>query len=181
MSTPINRFLQQDLCTDDELEDLPTSISIGARAHKESCRHYLGKMDVLCPYCSALHWMDEKLTKSSIKRPLFGTCCLEGKIRLPLLITPPPPLQALYDGNNDQSKSFRSYTRLYNAANAFTSLGATLDPKVLSGRGPTTFTMHGELRHRTISLRPDSALEVRNRRNPQLRRDVLKTIQDSLL
>ena len=28
---------------------------------------------------------------------------------------------------------------------------------------------------------PDSALEIRNRRNPNLRRDVLKTIQDSLM
>ena len=28
---------------------------------------------------------------------------------------------------------------------------------------------------------PDSALEIHNRRNPNLRRDVLKTIQDSLL
>ncbi|XP_052179887.1 uncharacterized protein LOC127793144 [Diospyros lotus] len=141
--------------------------------------------------------MDEKLTKSSMKRPLFGTCCLEGNVMLPLLITPPPPLQALYDGNNDQSKSFRSYTQVYNAANAFTSLGVTLDPRVLSGRGPTSFTIHGELRHRTGSLQPqpeqdasyaqlyiydpDSALEIRNRRNPILRMDVLKTIQDSLL
>ncbi|XP_052171592.1 uncharacterized protein LOC127787570 [Diospyros lotus] len=104
---------------------------------------------------------------------------------------------ALYDGNNDQSKSFRSYTRVYNAANAFTSLGATLDPRVLNGMGPTSFTIHGELRHRTGSLQPqpgieasyaqlyiydpDSALEIRNRRNPILRRDVLKIIQDSLL
>ncbi|XP_052200448.1 uncharacterized protein LOC127806909 isoform X1 [Diospyros lotus] len=176
---------------------MPMSTSIDVRVHKDSYRHYLGKMDVLCPYCSALHWMDEKLTKSSMKRPLFGTCCLEGKVRLPLLITPPPPLQALYDGNNDQSKSFRSYTRVYNAANAFTSLGATLDPRVLSGKGPTSFTIHGELRHRTGSLQPqpgqdasyaqlyiydpDSALEIRNRRNPILRRDVLKTIQDNLL
>ncbi|XP_028056113.1 uncharacterized protein LOC114260235 [Camellia sinensis] len=81
--------------------------------------------------------------------------------------------------------------------NAFTSLGAILDPRVLSGRGPTSFTIHGELRHRTGSLQPqpgqdvsygqlyiydlDLALEIRNRGNPNLRRDVLKTIQDSLL
>lgn len=91
-STLINQFFQEDLCTDDELEDIPMSTSIDALAHKDSCHHYLGKMDILCPYCSALHWMDEKLTKSSMKHPLFGTCSLEGKIRLPLFITPPPPL-----------------------------------------------------------------------------------------
>lgn len=170
---------------------------VGTRAHINSCRHSLGKMDVLCPFCSALHWMDEKLVKSSPNRPLFGTCCSKGKVKLPLLITPPSLLQALYDGNDDKSKSFRRYTRVYNATNAFTSLGATLDPRVLTGRGPTSFTIHGELRHRTGSLLPqsgqdaayaqlyiydpDSALEVRNCRNPQSRRDVLKNIQDSLL
>ncbi|KAF5931764.1 hypothetical protein HYC85_027935 [Camellia sinensis] len=187
MSTPINRFVQEDLCTDDELEDMPMNTSIDAQAHKDPCRHYLDNMDVLCPYCSALYWMDEKLTKSSMKR----------KIRLPLLITPPLPLQVLYDGNNDQLKSFRSYTKVYNTANAFTSLCATLDPRVLSGKGPTSVTIHGELRHRTRSLQPQpgqdasyaqlyiydpySSLEIRNRRNPNLRKDVLKTIQDSLL
>ena len=86
---------------------------------------------------------------------------------------------------------------MYYATNAFTSLGAILDPRVLSGRGPTSFTIHGELRHRIVSLQPQpgqdasyaqlyiydpySALEIRNRRNPNLRRNVFKTIQDSLL
>ncbi|KAF5933474.1 hypothetical protein HYC85_029645 [Camellia sinensis] len=144
---------------------------------------------------NAIHWMDEKLAQSSRKRPLFGTCCSKGKTRLPLLMTPPPPLQALYDGDDDQARSFRRYTRVYNAANAFTSLGATLDPRVLRGSGPKPFIIHGELRHRTGSLLPqpgqdatyaqlyiydpNSALEVRNRRNPHLQKDVLKTIQDN--
>ena len=194
---PTNECLQEDLCSDDELEDIPISAEVETRAHIDTGRHFDGKMDVLCPNCKALHWMNEKLTNSSVKNPLFGKCCLQGKIKLPVLITPPPPLKALYDGNNDQSKLFRRYTRIYNAANAFTSLGAALDSRVLSGRGPTSFTIHGELRRRTGSLLPqpgqdatyaqlyiyypDSALEVRNRVNPQLRRDVLETIQNSLL
>jgi hypothetical protein len=141
--------------------------------------------------------MDERLTVSSIRRPLFGTCCLQGKVQLPRLETPPPPLQALYDGLDAKAKSFRSYTREYNAANAFTSLGATMDPMVLNGVGPQSFTIHGELRHRTGSLLPQPehepiysqlyiydpafALDVRCRRNEHLRRDVLQTIQDTLL
>ncbi|KAG5552631.1 hypothetical protein RHGRI_010651 [Rhododendron griersonianum] len=181
----------------EEEEDMPVELEVDARARVNSCRHFLGKMDALCPFCKALHWVDEKLVKSSKKKPLFGTCCLQGKVKLPLLMTPPPPIQALYDGNDDRSKSFRAKTRAYNAANAFTSLGATLDTRVLSGRGPTSFTIHGELRHRTGSLMPlpnqeasyaqlyiydpNSALDIRNRRNPKLRRDVLGTIQDSLL
>ena len=39
-------------------------------------RHFLGNMDVKCPNCSALHWMDEKLTNSSQLHPRFGICCL---------------------------------------------------------------------------------------------------------
>ncbi|KAH7865689.1 hypothetical protein Vadar_009895 [Vaccinium darrowii] len=89
------------------------------------------------------------------------------------------------------------HIRVYNTTNAFTSLGATFDERVLLGRGPTSSTIHGELRHRVGSLLPQqgndasyaqlyiydpaSALEVRNCRNQQLRRDVLQTIQDTLL
>ncbi|KAG5565923.1 hypothetical protein RHGRI_001745 [Rhododendron griersonianum] len=160
-------------------------------------RHYLGTMDIECHDCKALHWMDERLTRSSTSSPLFGTCCLQGKVRLNLLLTPPSPIRALYDGDDDRSISFQKHARGYNATNAFTSLGATLDPRVLTGSGPTSFTIHGELRHRAGSLMPQqgndatyaqlyifyptSALEVRNRNNEHLRRDVLEIIQDTLL
>ena len=107
---PTNECLQEDLCSDDELEDIPISAEVETRAHIDTGRHFDGKMDVLCPNCKALHWMNDKLTNSSVKNPLFGKCCLQGKIKLPLLITPPPPLKALYDGNNDQSKLFRRHT-----------------------------------------------------------------------
>ncbi|KAF7138016.1 hypothetical protein RHSIM_Rhsim07G0256200 [Rhododendron simsii] len=168
-----------DACANDDVEGVPPRVT----------------QPFICP--TSVPSTSYAPQRSSKKNPLFGTCCLQGKVRLPLLITPPPPLQALYDGNDDQSKSFRTHTRECNAANAFTSLGATLDTRVLSGRGPTSFTIHGELRHRTGSLLPvpgeqasyaqlyiydpNSAVEVRTHRNPQLRRDVLQTIQDSLL
>ncbi|GFS36770.1 hypothetical protein Acr_00g0047940 [Actinidia rufa] len=76
-------------------------------------------------------------------------------------------------------------------------IGAKMDSRLLAGRGPTSFTIHGELRHRTGALLPqpshegiyaqlyiydpDSALNIRNRRNPHLRRDILQTVQDTLL
>ncbi|KAF7132380.1 hypothetical protein RHSIM_Rhsim09G0191900 [Rhododendron simsii] len=152
-SSPLNLTHEENLCSED-VEDMLVELEVDARARINSCWHFLGKMDALCPFCKALHWVDEKLVKSSKKNPLFRTCCLQGKVRLPLLMTPPPPIQALYDGNDDRSKSFRAKTRVYNVANAFTSLGATLDTRVLSGRGPTSFTIHGELQHRTGSLMP---------------------------
>ncbi|KAG5539463.1 hypothetical protein RHGRI_019865 [Rhododendron griersonianum] len=180
----------------DELE-VPINSERPTRTHIIPVRHNLGNMDIQCDHCKALHWMDERLAKSSISNPLFGTCCFKGKIRLPTLITPPPPIRALYDGDDDRSISFRKHAREYNATNAFTSLGATLDPRVLTGRGPTSFTIHGELRHRAGSLLPPQgkeasyaqlyiydpapALEVRSRRNQHLRKDVLQTIQETLL
>lgn len=153
-------------------------------------------MDVLCRHCSALHWRDERLSCSSIRNPLFGTCCLQGKVRLPLLQPLPPALQALYDGTDRKAKSFRENIRLYNAANAFTSLGAKLDDRVLRGVGPKPFTIHGELRHRTGALLPNegqepvysqlyiydpiTTLTSRDRQNPHLDPEVLKIIQDTL-
>ena len=172
----------------DELVNRPDNIHLH--------RHFLGNMDVECPHCSALHWMDEKLSHSSQNTPRFGTCCLQGKVRLPLLETPPPVIQDLYDGDDDRSKSFRRYTREYNACNAFTSLGTKFDTRALPGRGPIPFTIHGELRHRTGSLipqpdhtakyaqlyiyDPDIALQERHRRNSHLRMDVLKSILETL-
>jgi hypothetical protein len=123
-------------------------------------------------------------------------CCLQGKVRLPLLQPLPPALQALYDGTDCKAKSFRENIRQYNATNAFTSLGAKLDDRVLRGVGPKPFTIHGELRHRTGALLPNegqepvysqlyiydpiTALTSRSRRNPDLDPQVLKIIQDTL-
>ena len=69
--------------------------------------HYMGKMDVVCPDCHALHWKSEKLVKSSQARPKFGTCCFSGKIKIPKLDIPPPELFNLLSGQNDVSKKFR--------------------------------------------------------------------------
>ncbi|KAH7837757.1 hypothetical protein Vadar_017582 [Vaccinium darrowii] len=181
--------------SDNEVEDTP--IEVDARAHVNSSRHFLSEMNTTCSSCGALHWMDENLVNSSKRNPCFGTCYLQGKVKLPPFMTPPPPIQALYDGNDDRSKSFWGNTRSHNATNAFTSLGAKFDDRVFGARGLTSFTIHGELRHRTGSLMPlpcedpsyaqlyiydpNSALDVRDHRNPHLKRDVPEIIQDSLL
>ncbi|KAI3974339.1 hypothetical protein MKX01_031008, partial [Papaver californicum] len=103
-------------------------------------------MNISCPHCGALHWMDERRSDSSLKNPRFGTCCLQGQIRLPPLRTPPPEIKALFDGNTSKAKHFRQRIRKFNSANAFTSLGCTLKPRILLGKGPPSFTIHGELR-----------------------------------
>ena len=50
--------------------------------------HDLGHMNVVCSGCGALHWIAEKLTKSSLTNPKFGMCCFSGKIDLPKLHEP---------------------------------------------------------------------------------------------
>jgi len=46
-------------------------------------RHSLGPMNVECQHCHALHFDCEKLSKSTRAVPKFGSCCLEGQIKLP--------------------------------------------------------------------------------------------------
>ncbi|KAF6171105.1 hypothetical protein GIB67_020584 [Kingdonia uniflora] len=94
-------------------------------------RHFLGQMDVRCIHCSTLHWLDEKLSHSSILNQRFGQCCFQGNIRLPTLDPLPIELQELYNGNGILSRSFRNYLREYNAAIAFTSLGIHMDDRIV--------------------------------------------------
>ncbi|PIA41356.1 hypothetical protein AQUCO_02200045v1 [Aquilegia coerulea] len=160
-------------------------------------RHYLGKMDVICPSCSAYHWLDERLTKSTKKKSFFGMCCLQAKIKLPLLTPLPSAIKLLYEGKNSLARSFRKDIRSYNAANAFSSLGVSMDKRILKGRGPTSFTIHGQLSHQIGSLLPESdkspsysqlyiydphiALDCRQKRNLHLNPAILKIIQETLL
>jgi hypothetical protein len=55
-------------------------------------RHSLGSFTVVCPSCSALHWMEERLARSSERSPKFGMCCNSGKISWPAMSDPPEPL-----------------------------------------------------------------------------------------
>jgi hypothetical protein len=71
-------------------------------------------MDVECPHCGALHWMAEKLTRSSVTSPEFGFCCKSGKIQLPTLHAPPEALKELFDGHSERAKEFRTNIWKYN-------------------------------------------------------------------
>ena len=97
-------------------------VEFNPRAHIREGRHSLGRMNIPCLYCFPLHWMDEKLSNSSLQNPQFCLCCLEGNIKLAPLITPPPELQELFDGVDDKSKLFWEHIWECNVANDFTSL-----------------------------------------------------------
>ncbi|KAI3878605.1 hypothetical protein MKW98_027910 [Papaver atlanticum] len=104
-----------DIASDnDESHGIPVTTynSEGSQTNMHTnVRHSLKHMDVKCTHCGALHWMDERLMKSSRKKPKFGTCCLEGKIKLPPLQVPPKELMELYEGNGYLARLFRSKIR----------------------------------------------------------------------
>jgi hypothetical protein len=60
----------------------------------------IGKCDVECPNCMALHWMSELSSKGTQRRPSFHTCCEDGSIHLPPLMDAPPYLQHLLSRTN---------------------------------------------------------------------------------
>ncbi|KAI0043941.1 hypothetical protein FA95DRAFT_1523552, partial [Auriscalpium vulgare] len=153
-------------------------------------------MDVQCPHCRALHWLDERVQSSSRTSPKFGTCCDHGQVQLPPIPDPPDALKALFTGDTAEAKEFRAHIRRYNSALAFTSLGVHVDDSVNNGRGPYVFKIRGELCHRMGALLPapgnppsyaqlyiydpQAALDLRMRRNDDLSRRTMQSLQELL-
>ncbi|KAJ7240050.1 hypothetical protein C8J57DRAFT_1085988, partial [Mycena rebaudengoi] len=116
-------------------------------------------MDLICPKCGARHWKAERLSKSTVNNPLFGTCCLDGKVQLPAVRAPPQELLELYNGTSHYSKEFLKNIRAYNAAFALASLGVTVDKSVQGGNSPYVFKIQGALHHKVGSLLPAEGQE----------------------
>src|SRR5260370_42234355 len=57
------------------------------------CQLQLGTMTNQCSHCGALHWLQERLSGSSQRNPVFSRCCNQGKVSLPLLQQVPEALQ----------------------------------------------------------------------------------------
>ena len=76
----------------------------------------IGQMDVVCEYCGAL--------KFSGETP--GLCCLNGKVKLPVLTPPHEPLYSLLCGETQESRHFLANTRKYNSCFQMTSFGADI-------------------------------------------------------
>jgi hypothetical protein len=109
-------------------------------------------MNIQCPSCKALYWLDERLAKSSKVNPKFGICCYQGKISLSPLQPAPPEL---YDLLTDQElivRAFHNHICNYNSALAMTSMGRKLDYSVNNGGGPWLYKLNGELIYRAGSL-----------------------------
>jgi Helitron helicase-like domain at N-terminus len=114
-------------------------------------------MNTHCPYCDALHWIDERVSSSRIDHPEFQMCCAHGKVKLPPLRIPPPPLYESFTSDSHDAKEFRANIVQYNAALTFTSLGVKIDQSVV-GHGPPVFRIHGKLKHLSGSLLPEESV-----------------------
>ncbi|QRW04504.1 ATP-dependent DNA helicase PIF1 [Ceratobasidium sp. AG-Ba] len=117
-------------------------------------RQNLGGMSVQCSYCKALHWDAEKLSKSRANQPVFGSCCKQGKIQLPLTKRPPPELYRLFTGTHAKSANFFANIRSFNSSLAFVSMGFKQREPQPPGPGPWHFKIGGEVYHQTGPLTP---------------------------
>ncbi|KDQ08676.1 hypothetical protein BOTBODRAFT_75354, partial [Botryobasidium botryosum FD-172 SS1] len=158
--------------------------------------HSLGPMNVQCPHCGALHWRSERLTRSTVANPQFGTCCVRGKVQLEPMPPLPATLHTLFYAQSPSAKEFRKNIRQYNAAFAFASVGMKVD-RSFAGRGPYTFRIHGTLHHIIGTMLPqpghapsyaqlwihdpDVALDHRMVRNAERNATTMQEIQQALL
>ena len=109
-----------------------------------------------CEHCNALLWYEERLRpKVKTKKPAFGMCCKQGKIRLPPRKNPPNYLDNLLNGEGEDSKNFRENIRSYNSMFSFTSTGGVVDKEINKGHGPYVFRMHGQNYHHIGTLLPE--------------------------
>lgn len=90
-------------------------------------------MNICCQFFSALHWLQERVSTSSIQNPRFENCCKQGAIVLEAPQNVPEFISNLFQADNPLSKHFRDNIRQYNSALAFTSLKCTPDPRLPVG------------------------------------------------
>ena len=121
-------------------------------------------INLRCPQCGAIHWIEERLTKSSKNDPKFK-CCNNGQIELPQINETPEELRRLLSEtyfNNDgkevfteRTQHFHQFIRAYNNVVAFTSLGAEIDERITNNaHGVYSLRIRGELYHRLGALLP---------------------------
>ncbi|XP_056843369.1 uncharacterized protein LOC130500247 [Raphanus sativus] len=104
-----------------------------------------------CPSCKAILWNAEAIAgQTTRENKQYSLCCQRGRVRLPRVREPPPPLLALLE-----SPKFRTHIRVANSLLAFTSMGAQIDHTVTGTPGPFTYRVHGQIIHRIGSMLPE--------------------------
>ena len=105
--------------------------------------HSLGAFggDSICAQCDAVLFSGEKFN-----------CCLDGKVRPPVLSEYPDELKDLLTSNSARGNGFRKLIRVYNNLFSFASMSANIRPP--PGHGPPCFRICGQICHRYGSLLP---------------------------
>lgn len=109
-----------------------------------------------CGFCGAFFWYRERCVATSTKNDVrYNLCCRGGRVRLPLLQSPPHLLKLLLTPNGcTDSNHFRDLIRTYNSLLSMTSIGCHVDERINNGSAPYVFKISGEVYHRIGSLLP---------------------------
>ena len=156
----------------------------------------LGRMDRICHCCGALHWADERISKSTVNIPHYEVCCKRGAVVLLPIQDPPDLLWNLLTSGDTTAKKFWRSLQQYNAAFAFTSVSCIPNRRLDGQHRVTNFNIHGELYHLQGPLRtvddhlpqyvqlffynPVYAAQVRGQQNPELCLQLLRQLTDML-
>jgi hypothetical protein len=121
-----------------------------------------GKPTFKCRHCNALLWYEERLQPNKhTKKPSFGICCKNGKIKLPSRPESLIFLQQLLNGDDQRSKNFRKNIRSYNSMFTFISTGGIVDKEINKEHGPYVFRMHGQNYQHIGTLLPEEGSNPR--------------------
>jgi len=106
------------------------------------------KRDIVCQFCEALMWSNERVKSTSKKNSiLFRICCNSGRVQLPLTKVHPKIYEYL-TGNDLASYELRDKIRMYNSILSFTSVKANVDENLSNNKsGAFTYRINGAIHH----------------------------------
>ena len=110
----------------------------------------LGRMDIECKECKALHQKAEgtDVSGANMKGDIgFKSCYKKGRVNLKLFTQPPEQLRYLFCSNDSPARRFRSRIRQYNAALTYISCSYTADPRLPAQQHLYIFQLQGDIYH----------------------------------
>ncbi|XP_019175634.1 PREDICTED: uncharacterized protein LOC109170955 [Ipomoea nil] len=120
----------------------------------------IGDPDYVCEHCNSFFWYNERSSNSKgSENPKYSACCVNGKIKLPLMTKPPQKLHDLFFRTSDKNKCFLKNIRSYNNMFCFTSMGGKIDRTINNGTSPPIFRINGQNFHRIGSLVPSVGIQ----------------------